>query len=107
MDIPQTSLNNIVTGRTKPSYKILLPLAEAGLNINWLLTGEGQMLRKNQEEKIINQGNLTNLFGGNNKGISNEFNQDVSKVLSLQKEIEYLKKQLADKEKIISLLERK
>lgn len=106
MDMPQTTLNNIVTGRTKPSYKVLIPLANAGLDVHWLLTGQGSMMREDYEGKIINQGNATNQFGGNNNtGISNELNTSSKNVAYLEKRIETLESQLADKDKIIRLLE--
>jgi transcriptional regulator with XRE-family HTH domain len=45
LNVSQTALNNLVRGKTLPSSTLLVPLAKIGLNINWLLIGEGEMLR--------------------------------------------------------------
>lgn len=39
-------LGSYVENRAKPGSVILIAIGEAGCNINWLLTGEGAMLRK-------------------------------------------------------------
>ncbi|MGH1336043.1 MAG: hypothetical protein ACRBFS_07930 [Aureispira sp.] len=108
LGVPNTTLNNVISGRSKPGWKVCKPLAEDGVNLHWLILGEGPMMRQDYEGKIINQGNLTNQFGGNNNtGISNELNTSSKNVAHLEKRIATLESQLADKDKIISLLEGK
>ncbi|MGH1336044.1 MAG: helix-turn-helix domain-containing protein [Aureispira sp.] len=107
LGINPKTLNNIVLGNSMPSYIVLEPLARMGTNINWLLTGKGEMF-EGDTEKIINQGNLTNQFGGNNNAsISNGLNTSSKNFAHLEKRIQTLESQLADKDKIISLLEGK
>jgi transcriptional regulator with XRE-family HTH domain len=38
-------LGAYVEGRAKPGSEILAAISDAGCNINWLLTGQGEMLR--------------------------------------------------------------
>lgn len=45
LGVAQSALNRVVRGETMPSSKILIPLAKMGVNINWLLLGEEEMLR--------------------------------------------------------------
>jgi transcriptional regulator with XRE-family HTH domain len=45
INVTQSAFNRVVKGDGLPSSKILIPLAELGLNINWLLIGDGEMLR--------------------------------------------------------------
>jgi phage repressor protein C with HTH and peptisase S24 domain len=48
-----TTLRKLLKGENLPSSKILIPLSETGLSIDWLLTGEGEMLRNNKENKAV------------------------------------------------------
>ena len=51
IDISQSSLNNVVNGNNLPSSKLLIELAsKKNLSIDWLLLGEGEMLRKKIQE---------------------------------------------------------
>lgn len=45
--ISAQQVNNYVTGRSKPSIDVLEKFVRAGLNSNWLLTGEGIMFADN------------------------------------------------------------
>ncbi|MDR0830384.1 MAG: hypothetical protein LBN95_09805 [Prevotellaceae bacterium] len=73
------------------------------LNANWLLTGEGEMLKKEHQPN-------TNIgHSGNNSKITgnieiNTFQSDLEKA---NIRIEYLEKIIKDKEKIIELLTKK
>lgn len=46
LGVTQSALNRVVRGEAMPSSKILVPLAKMGVNINWLLLGEEEMLRE-------------------------------------------------------------
>lgn len=51
IDISQSSLNNVVNGNNLPSSKLLIELAtKKNLSIDWLLLGEGEMLRNKIQE---------------------------------------------------------
>ncbi len=61
IDYDYSSLHNIVSGRSKnPSLEFYKKLQKFGININWLLTGEGSIfLDSNEKSKSI-------LIGSNN-----------------------------------------
>ena len=46
LGVTQSALNRVVRGEAMPSSKILVPLAKMGVNINWLLLGEEELLRE-------------------------------------------------------------
>ena len=50
--VSQNGLNAAVNGKTQPSSKMLIPLSELGLSIDWLYTGEGSMIRERRENLI-------------------------------------------------------
>lgn len=62
-DISSSTINNALQGKNLPGVKILLPLAEEGINTNWLLVGEGPMyyseLRSLTEAEQIIRDKLT------------------------------------------------
>lgn len=112
INVNQKTLDNISSGKSKPSSLVLVPLSNMGLNINWLLTGEGEMFTKKtlskEEQKIINQGTISSI--GDHNSIENK---SINETLYL-KEIEHLneiitqlKAQLKDKQAIIELLSQK
>jgi hypothetical protein len=92
-------------------------------NINWILTGEGEMFLNNEtfsNQKIINgDGNITQI-GDNSKSKNNIKNSNTTELEYLKKEIENLNKllnskdqqledkeaRLRDKERFIALLEK-
>lgn len=47
LDMTPGTLYHYTNGNRKPGADILLKLHDLGCNINWLLSGEGAMLRKN------------------------------------------------------------
>ena len=44
LGVSQSSLSKVANGENLPSAKILIPLSNKGLNVNWLLTGKGEMI---------------------------------------------------------------
>jgi len=48
--VSKSTIHNFLNG-TKPSWDFLLKLAEKGVNINWLLTGEGKPYMSDYVEK--------------------------------------------------------
>ncbi len=58
MDMSTTGLQSNESNRSLPNSKLFIALYEQGLNVNWLLSGEGKML---VDRQTITAGNL-NLF---------------------------------------------
>ena len=68
------------------------------LNINWLVVGEGSMLKPNEPTIIYNKGTANNAVSGS--GIISVSNQEQSK------EVEYLKSIIKEKDEQIKLLKK-
>lgn len=83
LGISQSGLSRVIKGDSMPSYRVLDALSRAGINLNWLMRGEGPMLRR-----VVKQGTT------------------LDQLDHLQRRIEMLESQLADKERIIKLYER-
>lgn len=86
----------------------LLPLMRLGINLNWLFSGDGEIMRGENNalsEPLITFGGVhtTNngAVGGDIKVVIKDCEQELAKALI---EIGYLKQQIADKELIINLL---
>lgn len=112
--LSQSSIRNIVDEVNQPSAKVLVPIVERYpyVNLNWLLVGTGEMFFEDIDSsgKKIITGDGNNVEIGNNTTNSNNKNSnnvssEVEKIKSLEKEIEMLRKTIADKDKIIELLE--
>ena len=95
--------------------EVLLSILEKSpnLNIDWLLTGKGSMLKEPEKSVIQNlNGDDNIMIGGNNSGqVANKNNSESQIIKDLQTEIIRLKnlleekeKQLTEKEKQISKL---
>ena len=55
-DIPSTTISKYEQGLIKPSAEILSKMGYIGININWLLTGEGEMMRgKGEAEEVVSE----------------------------------------------------
>lgn len=91
INVSQSALNNVVRGASLPGAKILLPLAEQGISIDWLLTGRGEML-KEQVTTTVNKGDIRT---------SDSY---IKEIKYLKKTIERLEDQIKDKQQIINLL---
>lgn len=110
--VTQSAFSKTLKGKVLPSSKVLIPLSNMGLNINWLLTGEGDMFEKKtltkEEQKIINQGTISSI--GHNNSIENKTINEtlyLKEIEHLNEIIKQLKAQLKDKGAIIDLLSKK
>lgn len=134
IEITQSALNRVVKGDVLPSSKVLIPLGKLGVNINWLLLGEGDMMKEiegthdvaGDNNTIISNSKLNN---SNNRNTNTAPKKEKkAKLEKLQHEIDTLKiknqaleetnqalkeskavleNQIKDKEMIISLLQNK
>lgn len=52
-NVPSTTISKYEQGVIKPSAEILSKMSYMGININWLLTGEGEMTRGKSEAKEV------------------------------------------------------
>lgn len=87
------ALQSYTNGRSKPGYQIIMKLHNMGCNINWLLSGEGNMI-------------LSDLPCGDSPPIQTNtsqqsINQEIEK---LEIEIRLLKSKIEDRDRFIELL---
>ena len=108
INVAQSTLNRVAQGIGLPTSTLLIPLAQNGVNINWLLLGVGKMFLKKSgvgsnlqigENNVSNSQNI-NIGSKDSRTENKELEKDI---LLLKKENEFLKKALADKEEIINL----
>ena len=54
----QPSISKIIMGASKPSFELLISIVEnfKDINVNWLLTGEGKMLKEKVNISIDGKG---------------------------------------------------
>lgn len=52
-NVPSTTISKYEQGVIKPSAEILSKMGYMGININWLLTGEGEMMRGKGEAESV------------------------------------------------------
>ena len=111
--VSRPAITRIIKGEVEPSSKILVPIGEKlGVNIDWLLFGRGNMFvdnHTNTTQKIINgDGNNVQVGHGNESNMNNQNSEinHIKEIERLKSTIELLNKNLADKEKIIKLLEK-
>lgn len=96
LGITKSTITRTLKGETMPSSKLLIPLGERlGVSIDWLLFGEGDMLR-NGDKSIAHS--PKDLEKGKGKQSENE------KMELLEQQIKLLQKSIVDKEEIIELL---
>lgn len=102
--IDASGFHKMLKGQLKITSATLKKIATAyGLNMQWLLTGEGDMMSKPGAAVTYTQSNS----GGNNQqgNNNNQFNlcpDDAAHIRELEKEIEHLRAQLAHKDDIIA-----
>lgn len=102
--IDASGFHKMLKGQLKITSATLKKIATAyGLNMQWLLTGEGDMMSKPGAAVTYTQSNS----GGNNQqgNNNNQFNlspDDAAHIQELEKEIEHLRAQLAHKDDIIA-----
>ena len=116
LDVPESSTRNYLDKGTKLNSDYLERIAHhfRSINLNWLITGQGepflstdpQNLSTNLDAKKISRSNVQ--VTGANKGSMSISTADLEKDLATANEkIALLTSQLADKERIIQLLEKK
>jgi transcriptional regulator with XRE-family HTH domain len=108
LNVAPKTLNSVILGHSKPGYKVLEPLARLGVNINWLLTGEGEMMRSESPKNISGDGNLVNVGQHTNSTNTIANNTENEKEITyLKDKVKLLEAQLADKERLIQMYEAK
>lgn len=96
LGITKSTIARTLKGETLPSSKLLIPLGEKlGISIDWLLFGEGEMLREKKESTTS---------GENGKKSSKV---DAERIKSLEEQNKLLKQTISDKDEIIQLLREK
>lgn len=103
LNVRSATITRTLKGETLPSAKLLIPLGEKlGVSIDWLLFGEGEMLRGNNPTKVV----------GNHRASEETNEADKIKLLEQQielqrEQIELLKGKVGDKDEIIKMLKEK
>ncbi len=107
--IAQSTFHKAISGETKHLKDSLLEaLAKNGLNIHWLLLGEGEMMREPQDKKNISQGShsVAQVGQTNTARQSNSTGADMQQELEkLKKELEHARSTIALQAKLIKALE--
>lgn len=82
LDMTAPSLQSYTNGRSKPGYQIISKLHNLGCNINWLLSGKGEMLLSDKSETILSEAGYCEL--ANTKEVHNFLTTlDISKLNSV------------------------
>jgi transcriptional regulator with XRE-family HTH domain len=55
LSMAPANLSKYVRGKNEPGVKLLRTLARHGMNVHWLITGEGRMLAGESRESGLNQ----------------------------------------------------
>lgn len=108
------TLYDIISGKSKPSYDFFLKFLNSEyselIDINWLITGNGNMIKENKiNSSILNTGtikgnnNISNT--GNIDSIVSEAQGQYSNTASLLEENTRLKKIIEEKEALLRLKE--
>jgi len=115
--VTQSALNRVVKGEVLPSSKVLTPLAEMGININWLLIGAGEMMQEGYQSNkdgntVINNSKLTNSNNtntGDNTVVQTGENSKTellkAEIKNLKLEIKSLKKEVKAEQTANQLLQ--
>lgn len=102
--IDPTNFSKMLAGKQSITTNTLKKISQAhGVNLEWLLTGEGDMMSKPGATVTYMQANS----GGNNQQGNNNIQinlclDDAAHIRELEKEIENLRAQLAHKDDIIA-----
>lgn len=64
LGVPLTTISKYERGEVKPASEFLIKLSKIyGVNLNWLLTGEGTMFKSGSQDRLVNipdpNGNLS------------------------------------------------
>jgi transcriptional regulator with XRE-family HTH domain len=110
LDVGETNIRNYIDKGTKPSSDVLEKIVRAFplVNLAWLITGEGQPY--NAESGAAAEPGATYIKKNNRSQVTGSVGGDAYQNFLdpkfLQREIEILRSQLNDKERIIQLLQR-
>ena len=102
--IDPTNFSKMLAGKQSITTNTLKKISQAhGVNLEWLLTGEGDMMSKPGTAVTYTQSNSGgNNQQGNNNNQINLCPDDAAHIRELEKEIENLRAQLAHKDDIIA-----
>lgn len=102
--IDPTNFSKMLAGKQSITTNTLKKISQAhGVNLEWLLTGEGDMMSKPGATVTYMQANSGgNNQQGNNNSQINLCPDDAAHIRELEKEIENLRAQLAHKDDIIA-----
>lgn len=102
--IDPTNFSKMLAGKQSITTNTLKKISQAhGVNLEWLLTGEGDMMSKPGAAVTYMQSNSGgNNQQGNNNSQINLCPDDAAHIRELEKEIENLRAQLAHKDDIIA-----
>lgn len=111
--IPQRSINYYMNRKQKPSLEFVKKITEAfNIDANWLLTGEGSMLKTAPDESIVSE--PQGAYGGDTANLREKIEalelevKDLKYQREVLKElIDVLKGSISDKDVIIDLLNEK
>lgn len=102
-------VRNMLSRGTKPSFDMTKSIITAyqNLNLRWFFLGKGEMWNDREEKKIIKgDGNMTQIGNGHVATQNNTIGIECKeKLKAAQREIELLNKSIADKERLITILE--
>lgn len=93
--VQRSSISHILTGRNNPSFDIIQRIAEKfpKINLEWLITGKGNMLKTPVQRSLFNTDDFTNSNAGNAnfqsdiKEISKNTNVNLADVTSSNKAV--------------------
>lgn len=96
LGITKATIGRTLKGETLPSSKFLIPLGEKlGISIDWLLFGEGDMMRGASQRVVSDE-------GGEPRKKATEL--ETQQIKSLEAQVKLLKQTIKDKDEIIGLL---
>ncbi len=92
--LAQKDISRLENGKTKfiPNTYLII-LDEYGTNLNWLISGEGLMLRKDQAEFDRNKGNSSLLQSEENESLKEKYMEASIENKLLKKQVKELKKE--------------
>lgn len=98
--IPQTTLNQAMKSDRKISVDVIALILERfpELSAEWLLRGEGEMIRQKNDEKTINITNVHRSVTGDNITGSMVSKQDQEELNRLRQQLTNKEEQLAEKD---------
>ena len=93
LNVSKTAILRILSGDNLPSSKVLIPLGEKlGVSIDWLLFGEGEMLKNGKTPDIIKSSSTPTKENGNAQLLAEKLETKSQIVKSQAEQIALLKK---------------